>query len=138
MNIYIDIDGTLIHDGLHNFGQPAPYLKEFLQALNASGHDAYWLTTHCTDGNLTHLRQYLAKYLPEDVCALTNAYKPTVWHELKTEAIDFSQDFRWFDDDPTLKEREILRSKGVEDKLIIVDLTKNKGFPQISGKNNLF
>lgn len=120
MNLYLDIDGVLISDDPRSFGTPAPQVKEFLQALNASGHPVYWLTTHCMDGDLTHLREYLQKYLPPDVYAHTVGYKPNIWHEFKTDGIDFSQDFLWFDDDPTLQEREILYSRGAEDNLVLV------------------
>ena len=123
---YLDIDGTLIFDGLQNFGTPAPYLKEFLVALNDSDYEVYWLTTHCHDGDLTHLREYLQRFLPEDVYALTTEYKPTVWGEHKTEGIDFDSNFIWLDDDCTLQEREVLYTHNAEHKLIEVDLRKNK------------
>lgn len=125
-NIYLDIDGTLIFDGLNNFGKPAPHLKEFLQALNESGCSVYWLSTHCTDGDVTKLQKYLQRFLPEDVRALTVGYKPTTWNNFKTEAIDFSQDFLWFDDDASLQEREVLHTHGVEDKLVEIDLQENE------------
>jgi len=126
MDIYLDIDGVLIYDGLYDLGKPAPYLKEFLQALNESGYKISWLTTHCTDGDLGHLRQYLQFYLPKDVYVLTTKYKPTVWGEYKTDAIDFYQDFLWLDDDASLQEQEVLRTHGVEHNLIKIDLRKNK------------
>ncbi len=126
MNIYLDIDGTLIFDGLHDLGTPAPYLKEFLQALNASDYDVYWLTTHCHDGDLTHLQKYLQRFLPEDVYALTVGYKHTVWSEHKTEGIDFGRDFLWLDDDATLQEKEVLYTHNAEHKLIEIDLRKNE------------
>ncbi len=125
-NIYLDIDGTLISDGLNDFGKPAPYLKEFLQALNDSDYDVYWLTTHCHDGDLTHLQEYLQRFLPEDVYAFTTDYKPTVWDKHKTESIDFSKDFVWLDDDASLQEREVLYTHNAEHKLIEIDLRENK------------
>jgi len=125
MHVYLDIDGTLIHDGLHDFGMPAPYLEEFLTALNASDYTVYWLTTHCMRGDTTQLYAYLRKHLPEHIVEMTLHYKPTAWSEFKTEAIDFDHDFYWLDDNASLQEKEILRTHGAEDKLIEIDLHEN-------------
>ena len=43
---------------------------------------------------------------------------------LKTEAIDFSQDYIWFDDSPLQSEMRILRVRSAVEKWIIMD-TKN-------------
>ena len=47
---------------------------------------------------------------------------PTDWNALKTEAIDFTKDFRWFDDYIFEAEKEVLRKHGYENKFIQVDL----------------
>ena len=52
--------------------------------------------------------------------------RPTIWNELKTEAIDFSKDFLWLDDDISLMEREVLRTNNAEHKLIEIDLIKDR------------
>jgi len=51
--------------------------------------------------------------------------KPTTWNTWKTEAIDFSQDFRWLDDDIYSPELNALADHNCKDKLIKVDLHKN-------------
>jgi hypothetical protein len=125
MNIYLDIDGTLIHDDLANYGKPAQYLKEFFQVLNRGNHDVYWLTTHCMDGDVSHVHTFLKQRLSGDIFALIAEYKPTTWHEFKTEAIDFSTDFLWFDDNASLQEREILKTYNTEDRLVEINLKEN-------------
>ena len=44
---------------------------------------------------------------------------------LKTEGIDFSKDFRWFDDYAMEVEKEILKSKNCFNNFIQVDLQIN-------------
>ncbi len=124
-NIYLDIDGTLICDGLNNFGMPAPHLKDFLQALNSGKYTVYWLTTHCREGDLTRVHAYLQRFLPKDLFELVREYKPTIWDELKTDAIDFSRDFLWFDDDAIFQEKEVLCINNSETKLIEINLHDN-------------
>ena len=50
---------------------------------------------------------------------------PTSWSEYKTEAIDFSKPFLWFDDNVFDFDRDILRENNALDNLIDVDLLKN-------------
>lgn len=62
MDIYLDIDGTLIHEDLtDNYGKAAAGLEEFLIALRP--FDIYWLTTHCRDGNPDRAREIMMKHL---------------------------------------------------------------------------
>jgi hypothetical protein len=63
MNIYIDIDGVLLHDSLQNNGKPANHALEFLKAVTSKYH-CYWLTTHCHGGE-NHVAEYLEKRFPE-------------------------------------------------------------------------
>jgi hypothetical protein len=46
---------------------------------------------------------------------------------LKTEVIDFTQPFLWFDDMPTNGEVETLKKHGLEDSLVWVDRAKGDG-----------
>ena len=46
------------------------------------------------------------------------------WKTLKTEAIDFSSDFFWLEDNPFQSEIKILYDNFHFDKLIIIDLNK--------------
>jgi len=131
-NIYLDIDGVLLLDDLENIGKGALRLSLFLSHLGNLQADGkcklYWLTTHCRDGSDKQVMSYLKPKLdPYDYDLIVRMkIQPTVWNELKTEAIDFSQDFLWFDDDASIKEREVLRAHNVEHKLIEIDLQKDK------------
>jgi hypothetical protein len=120
MNIYLDVNGVLIA----NNGAPAidvvPFLKEVTEK-----HQAFWLTTHCKRGE-NHAVEYLTQLLPKEALPHLQKIKPTDWDKLKTEAIDFSKDFRWFDDYPMKVEREILAKNGAEDKLIICDASRGE------------
>lgn len=127
MKIYLDIDGTLIHEDLtKNYGQPAAGLTDFILALRP--HDPYWLTTHCRDGNPKRARQILKSHLPESLHPEIDRIKGTVWDTLKTEAIDPSSDFIWFDNTVTDAERAVLEKIGDENKYVLeVDLRANSG-----------
>lgn len=102
MNIYLDIDGVLLVDK----ATPAKYADEFLQAavLTKQPDSTYWLTTHVWNGENV-IDQSLAPYLKPETQALLSKVKPTEWGEYKTDGIDFSQPFLWFDDDLYDEER---------------------------------
>jgi len=64
MKIYLDIDGTMIHEDLsENYGKPAKGLEEFIIALRP--YDTYWLTTHCTTGDPVQAVRIMKNVLPE-------------------------------------------------------------------------
>lgn len=121
MNIYLDIDGVL----LINETNAAPYADEFLGAILKYFPDTtYWLTTHCWQGeNRTH--EVLAPHLKPDTVKLLKQIKPTEWGDAKTDAIDFSQPFLWFDDDLYPEEQKILERHNVLNRWIGIDLQKN-------------
>ena len=98
MNIYLDIDGTLIHEDLSEMlGKPAAGLEEFIIALRP--HTTYWLTTHCREGNPDRAREIMKRVLPDTLHPDIDRILPTVWDLNKTEVIDWSKDFMWFDND---------------------------------------
>src|SRR3989344_8373641 len=103
MKLYFDIDGVLVGQGW----QPAKHVAGFLKAATEN-HDCYWLTTHCHDGDSAEVIRYLKDILPSEAFEHCYKIKPTKWSFQKTNAIDFSSDFLWFDDDPTEIEKEIL------------------------------
>jgi hypothetical protein len=119
MNIYLDIDGVL----LTKQGQPSPHLKELLIEAT-TGYTPYWLTTHCK-GDLEHVQSHLKIILPQDLWSYIEMIKPTNWDVLKTDSIDFTQDFIWLDDAPMEAEKKVLESHGVLHKLRLVDLKNN-------------
>ena len=121
MNIYLDIDGTLIHEDLSKMlGKPAAGLEEFIIALRP--HNTYWLTTHCRDGNPDRAREIMKRILPEGLHPDIHSIKPTVWDRFKTEGIDWSEDFIWFDNDIGDYERSSFSSAPDTQSFIEIDL----------------
>ncbi len=118
MKIYLDIDGVLVGRGR----KPALYVTEFLAA--ATKHDCYWATTHCR-GDTKPVLEYLKKILPPQAFAFCKKIKTTDWKFHKTEALDFTSDFVWFDDVLFDFERDVLISEGHIESYISVDLIKN-------------
>jgi len=114
--LYIDIDGVL----LTKEGAPAPHLVEFL-AYATENFDCYWLTTHCK-GDAGPAIQHLSQTVPSEAMPFLEKIKPTNWTTLKTEALDFSQDFLWLDDYVLEFEKGILKKQGALDSLISIDL----------------
>ncbi|MCK5741764.1 MAG: hypothetical protein KAH48_06065 [Chlorobi bacterium] len=117
MNLYLDIDGVLLTK--HGKHKPAD-LEEFIDII-LEYFDCYWLTTHCKADSEPTIR-YLSEYFDCDLLEKFKQIKPTNWQTLKTEAIDFSSDFIWCDDDPLRAEIRILEGNKVGDRLFLVDL----------------
>jgi hypothetical protein len=119
-NIYLDIDGVL----LANDKNPAKHANVFVKFV-VENYPVYWLTTHCkADDN--YATELLEQYFPEDTMKYIRKIKPSAWSTWKTEAIDFSKPFLWFDDDLFEKEREELEKRGVLENWIEVDIRKNE------------
>lgn len=122
VNIYLDIDGVL----LANDSNLALYAKEFLfRVLEKYPDTTYWLTTHCQGDSETPIRQ-VGHLFDAETVALMRRIKPTQWDVAKTEAIDFTKPFLWFDDDCFDFEREVLKQHGVFENWIEVDLRKDQ------------
>lgn len=116
MNIYLDIDGVLITKD----GQPANYVGDFLEYM-VSTHNVYWLTTHCQGDNRQVIR-YLANKLPKECFQFLDKIQPTSWRTLKTEAIDYTKKFLWFDDYIMQSEVNVLEQNNVVQSFIQIDL----------------
>ena len=124
MNIYLDIDGTMIHeDHWDTENQAAVGLAEFIIALRP--HNTYWLTTHCMDGNPKRARTIMKQYLPIELHADIERIIPTTWNILKTEGIDWTSDFIWFDNDIFPAEWERMRQGREGQQVIEVNLKQN-------------
>jgi hypothetical protein len=119
MNIYLDIDGVL----LTKESKPAKHVFDFLVYIT-NNHQVYWLTTHCR-GEVQAPIQYLKDKLSEDTLPFLEKIKPTIWQTLKTEAIDFSKDFLWFDDYIMQAEKKVLEKNNAAEKIVIIDLKSN-------------
>lgn len=123
MNIYLDIDGVLLANDKH----PANYAAEFIEyILNKFPDSTYWLTTHC-QGDASRPIRDVGYLFDEKTVELMKKIKPTVWlnSSSKTDAIDFSQPFLWFDDDLFPNERDELLKHGVLENWIEIDLRRD-------------
>ena len=121
MNIYLDIDGVL----LANENSAANYADEFLQAVLAAYPDStYWLTTHNWRGE-NRTKEVLAPHLKPETVPLLDKIKPSVWNEMKTDGINFSEKFIWLDDDLWQDELKVLERHNATDNFILIDLQKN-------------
>lgn len=121
MNIYLDIDGVL----LANENNAAPYADEFLQhILNKYPNSTYWLTTHNWRGENRAI-EVLSPTLKPETANLLKKIKPTEWGELKTDAINFEEDFLWFDDDLWPDELKVLEQNNATGRMVMIDLDKD-------------
>ena len=118
-NIYLDIDGVILAS--------EDYLSigaEELIKYAVENFDVYWLTTHCTESDATHAINYVVRAGNESLRPHLEKLIPTSWNENKTEAIDFSKPFLWFDDDCYQGERRDLENNNAFDSWVEVDLSK--------------
>lgn len=120
MNIYLDIDGVILANDLNK----ANYSPEFIKHL-VKKYPVYWLTTHCK-GNADYTVRFLERFFDEETIKIMKNILPTNWNTLKTEAIDFSKPFLWFDDDVFEAEKEILRDNNYFDSWVEIDLGKDE------------
>lgn len=124
MKIYLDIDGTMIHEDLtENYGKAAAGLEDFIIALRP--YDTYWLTTHCTTGDPVNAVRIMKNVLPESLHADIDRIKGTVWSDMKTEALDWDSDFIWFDNDIFDAEWKALEKCKENQSVVQVDLRTN-------------
>jgi hypothetical protein len=119
-NIYLDIDGVL----LANESYLAEGVADFIKYA-ADNFEVYWLTTHCMDGTTTHAIDYLQRATDEDLRPWLEKFKPLTWSLKKTDAIDFSKPFLWFDDDCYIGEKMDLQEHDALDSWIEVNLVKH-------------
>ena len=118
MNIYLDVDGVLISNG-----KPANGLNEFIEYLDANYRgNVFWLTTHCqgsTDSVMSYLRRFVNDF---DTIEALERIKPTKWNTAKTEGIDLSEAFLWFDDNLLYGEKQALTDNEASENVILVNL----------------
>ena len=124
MKVYLDIDGTLIHEDLtENYGKPAAGLEDFILALQT--HELYWLTTHCREGDPTRAQEIVKRVTSPDIHRLIDDIKGTVWDVNKSEGIDWDYDLIWFDNEIFPEERARFDSVELDQQFIEVDLRSN-------------
>jgi hypothetical protein len=117
MNIYLDIDEVIL--GVES---PMEDLIEFVTyTLDNFPNSTYWLTTHCNHGE-NHTDHTLRGIYPDKlVDCMVSMIKPTDWDELKTDAIDFTKPFAWFDDTLFAEEKVVLENHGALECLFKMD-----------------
>jgi len=120
MNIYLDIKGVL----LVNDKCMAKHAAEFVEYMVAN-YPVYWLTTRCK-GDAMFTVRFLEKFFDSKTIDTMRMIRPTNWETFKTEAIDFSTPFLWFDNYLLEEEKGILKQKNCFDSWICVDLKKDE------------
>ncbi len=118
--LYLDIDGVLLANEANLSIGAADFIK-----YAADNFEVYWLTTHCTDGTTDHAIEYLQRGTNENLRPWLEKFKPVTWNLKKTEAIDFSKPFLWFDDDCFSGEKQDLHEHDAFNSWIEVDLAKH-------------
>src|SRR3989344_7981659 len=118
-NIYLDIDGVILTRGV----VPASHLSRFLKYI-LDNYSVFWLTSKY-HGETKKILMYLSKFLTPEIISLLGQIKPTSFDLDKTEAIDFSRNFFWLDDELFDSEKNTLRMHNVYDSWIELDLRKN-------------
>lgn len=122
MNVYLDVDGVLVDRA----GNLAPNAELFLSKV-VNDSNTYWLTTRC-HGDAAPVLSYMERLVSPETLELIKKIKPTTWSTYKTEAIDFSQPFIWYDDNPLMSEVDELKTKDALKNL--VRIAKNEcGIP---------
>ncbi len=103
MNIYLDIDGVIL-----STASPQEDIEAWLNYMLDNFPNIYWLTTHCRGGE-NQTKFWLSDKLPTRLVErMSKHIQATDWGVLKTDAIDFTKPFIWFDDNLMLSERQIL------------------------------
>lgn len=117
MKVYLDIDGVLVLGGNKLVRGAAEFIK-----FATENFDTYWLTTHCVDGDPMRAVDYIQRSTDENLTPWLSRVKPTVWADKKTEAIDFSTEFLWFDDNCFLAEKLDLKENDAYNSWIEINL----------------
>lgn len=122
-SIYLDINGVIEYQD-----SIIPGFREFLLKV-IDTHKVYWLTTHC-NGDAENPVKYLMRFTDdEEFIAALRKILPTKWDFIKSEGIDYSEDFVWYDDKPlSLNEERYMEERGGSGRLRLVDLDKVPGF----------
>jgi hypothetical protein len=117
VDIYLDIDGVILFNG-----KPAKHADDFIKfIINRYPRSTYWLTTRCNgDAELTVSQ--IGRLFSLETVGLLKKIKATTWPIVKTQAIDFSRPFLWFDDKIGYADKENLLSHGALENLVLVDL----------------
>ncbi len=124
--LYLDIDGVLLGKRDPDDAEIvlANYAKDFIKYC-LKHYKCYWLTSHCSNGSEKPVIHLLNAYADGPVMKLIRQIKPSRWNVLKTEAIDFTSDFYWIDDQLIYSEIEALRKHHLLNRWIRIDTRSN-------------
>jgi hypothetical protein len=126
--LYLDVDGVLL-------GKADPRESQIVLAAGAAefltfcieNFTCFWLTSHCREGDIEPLLNLFSRYAAAGFIELARKVVPAPWNTLKTEAIDFSADFYWLDDQQLFMESEIMKKHKASGRFIRVDTRKTPG-----------
>lgn len=119
-NIYLDVDGVI----LANEKNKANYADEFIKHI-VTNYTVFWLTTHCHNKE-NYTIPLLSRFFSEETMVYVRKIRPTEWDVNKTDGIDFSSPFLWFDDDLYEGEKQELVKRNLLDNWIEVNLAKDE------------
>ena len=74
------------------------------------------------DGTTEHAIEYLQRASHENIRPWLEKFKPVTWSLKKTEAIDFTKPFLWFDDDCFTGEKIDLHEHNAVNSWVEIDL----------------
>ena len=99
-DLYLDVDGVILYHNVYN-----EWMLKFLSSARLAFSRVFWLSCWTCNGDATTLLKW------HPVFKMLEEYKPLVWKNLKTEAIDWSRPFLWIEDGVLPQEREIFNQK---------------------------
>lgn len=126
MNIYIDLDGVLFTGA----EQVANHADEFLRAILEKYPDSTYRLAARSQRDENKAKEILVSHLKPETVALLDRIKISEWKDLKTDAIDFEQDFLWFDNELWPSELNVLEKHEVAEQFIMVNFGKDPGILQ--------
>lgn len=119
--IYLDVDGVI----LANESNVAKFADVFLQHI-IKNYSVTWLTTHCMNNDPKTVIERLQGLLEPVTMELLSQVRGAKWDLWKTEAIDFSRPFLWFDDDCYPEEKAALEQHEVLANWVEINLSKDE------------
>lgn len=118
--IYLDIDGVILANELHAANHANDFLRHIIK-----NYPVTWLTTHVMNNDPETAVERLRGLLEPDVVELLPQIRGAKWSLWKTEAIDFTKPFLWFDDDCYPEETAELEKHSVLRNWVEIDLAKD-------------
>ena len=126
--LFLDCDGVLLGKARASDTAIvlAKYAEEFLE-YSLQHYQCFWLTTHCHNGDNTHIVNLLKRYAGETIIKMVKDIRPVSWKTFKTEAIDINSDFYWIDDQLLWSEIQWMKKNNILHRWVQIDTRKNPG-----------